>query len=115
VYLTAGVRPHGDVAVCSACEPRVDACAIGGLALFAVEAAPVGDVERHDHAIALFEKRHAWAHGVDDAHVLVAYEFPRSATELIGCSAEFLGRVLGDGTEYETAFCCCPPLIHVQI
>ncbi len=70
-YLAAGIRPHGDVAVRSACETGVDARAIGSLALFAVEAAPIGDVERHDYAIALLEECHPWAHFFDDAHVFM--------------------------------------------
>lgn len=71
-YLPAGIRPHSDVAVCPACEAGVDARAVRGLALFAVEAAPVGDVEGHDDAVAPFEECHAWADFLDDAHIFVA-------------------------------------------
>ena len=70
--MTASIRPHSDVAVRSACETGVDARAIGSLALFAIKAAPVSDVEGHDHAIAPFEECHPWAHLFDEAQVFVA-------------------------------------------
>lgn len=71
MYLSALIRAHGYVAVCSACEAGVDAGAEGGFALFAVAAAAVGYVEGEDDSVALFEEGDAAADLDDDAHVFV--------------------------------------------
>ena len=63
---------HGDVAVGATGEAGVHSSAERRLALLAVAATPVGDVERHHDAVALFEQGHAGPNLVYYAHVLVA-------------------------------------------
>ena len=71
MYLSALIRAHSYIAVCTACEAGVDACAEGGFALFAIAAAAVGDVEGEDDSVAFFQEGNAAADCDDDAHVLV--------------------------------------------
>jgi hypothetical protein len=71
-WLTS-VWPHGHVTVRPSGEARIHAGAKRRLALFAVAAPAVGDVEGHDDPVALFQQRHPGPDLLDDAHVLVAY------------------------------------------
>ena len=70
-YLSALVRTHSHVPVRAARETGVHARAERRFALFAVAAAPVGDVEGENDAVALFKERHAAADFFDDAHIFV--------------------------------------------
>lgn len=119
-YLPALVRPHGHIPVGAASETGVYARAEGCLALFAVAAAPVGDVEGEDDAVAFFEQRYATADFFDDAHVLVAcfscsaYGMPTlffrtGGIWVCGCEGE------GVRTEDEPALGRRSPLVHVQV
>ena len=71
-YLAACIRTHRHVPVCSARKTSVHACAEGGVALFAVLAAPVGNVKGEDNAVALLEEGHAWTRFGHNTHVLMA-------------------------------------------
>ena len=72
MYLAAGVRAHGHVPVCATRKTGVYTRAEGGVAFFAVLAAPVCYIEGEDDPVAFFEQGDAAAGFGYDAHVFVA-------------------------------------------
>lgn len=70
--LPARPGPHGDVAVGATGEAGIDGLAEPGESLYTVGTEPAGDIEGHDHAVALLERGDALAEFLDDPHVLVA-------------------------------------------
>lgn len=88
--LAAFVGAHGDVAVGAAGEARVDGEAEAGLAGEAVLAETARDVERHDDAVAGFDRGDAGSGLLDDAHVLVTEDDAR-----LGVGAAFVHMKVG--------------------
>jgi hypothetical protein len=63
-------------------KSRVDSCAECSFAFFAVTATTVGDVERHDDAVTLFQECHTAPEFFDYAHVLMAFEESRASQQM---------------------------------
>ena len=75
--LAADPRTHGHIAVSSAGEPWVDCVAEPGETPLTVFAEPTGNVEGHDHPVALFKCLDGRTNFLNEAHVFVAEDDSR--------------------------------------
>lgn len=53
-------------------ETWINAGAKGGVAFFAIQTAPISNIERHDYSVSLLQKSDAATNFCDNAHVFMA-------------------------------------------